>query len=111
MLARLAEERILQASRSRAEVSAAELHDPLARLAAQSTCQVLTTPRLLLTAAYLVATGDVEKFRQEIHRLTAVYSHLGFLCTGPWPPYSFVSAAVSSGGGEAEPCPHPMDNS
>ena len=97
MLARLEEERTLLATRAQAESQAAELHEPLAALAAQNTCEVLTTPRLLLTATYLVERAGVEAFRRELERLNAAYCHLGFLCTGPWPPYSFVSAALASG--------------
>jgi hypothetical protein len=97
MLARLAEERALLATRAQAASQAAELHEPLAALAAQSTCKVLTTPRMLLTATYLVEHAGVEAFRRELERLHANSPHLGFLCTGPWPPYSFVSAALASG--------------
>ncbi|MBI5956606.1 MAG: GvpL/GvpF family gas vesicle protein [Chloroflexi bacterium] len=92
LLARLAEERQVWARRRRAEALAAEIHAPLARLAAEDTRQVLITPRLLLTAAYLVDRDQVATFRQEVEALSAAYPALRFLCTGPWPPYSFVTA-------------------
>ena len=111
LLTRLEEERQLRAAREQAESLAAELHAPLARLAAQSTCQMLITPRLLLTAAYLLDRNGVAAFRREVEVLSTAYEQLGFLCTGPWPPYSFVTAAVPSGRGEAEECSQLIRNS
>ncbi|MBM4466389.1 MAG: GvpL/GvpF family gas vesicle protein [Chloroflexi bacterium] len=91
LLARLEEERQRQAWRQRAEALAGEIHTPLARLAAESTRQVLITPRLLLTAAYLVERDQVAAFRREVEALGATYPALRFLCTGPWPAYNFVT--------------------
>jgi len=94
LLARLEEDRRFQAWRQRAELLATELHAHLSRLAAESTKQVLVTPRLLLTAAYLVERDRVAAFQQEVKALSATYPTLRLLCTGPWPPYSFVTAEV-----------------
>jgi hypothetical protein len=91
LMARLEEEHQRQVWRQRAEALAAELHTPLAQLATESTRQVLITPRLLLTAAYLMERDQVAAFRQEVEVLSAAYPALRFLCTGPWPPYNFVS--------------------
>jgi len=96
MLARLEEERQRQAWRQRAEALAEELHTPLSRLAVDSTRQVLVTPGLLLTAAYLVEREQVAAFRQEVEALSAAYPELRLLCTGPWPAYNFVTATVRS---------------
>jgi hypothetical protein len=93
MLARLAEDRQRQAQRSRAEALAADLHAPLAYCAADSTRQVLLTPRLLLTAAYLVDRDRQSAFRREVEALRQAHPDLDFLCTGPWPAYSFVTAS------------------
>jgi hypothetical protein len=91
LLARLEEERQRRAWRQRAEALAGELHTPLAHLAVESTRQVLLTPRLLLTAAYLVERDQVAAFQQEVEALSAAYPALRFLCTGPWPAYNFVT--------------------
>jgi len=64
---------------------------PLERLAVENTHQVLVTPRLLLKAAYLVDRERMAIFREEINNLSLAYPTLRFLCTGPWPPYNFVS--------------------
>lgn len=94
LLARLEREREAQVWRREAEALAAEVHAPLARLAAKSTRQVLLTPRLLLTAAYLIERDRVKAFRRKVEGLSAANPELCFLCTGPWPPYNFVTTAV-----------------
>jgi hypothetical protein len=94
LMARLEEERQRQAWRQRAEALAAELHTPLDRLAVESTRQVLVTPHLLLTAAYLVERGQTAAFRREVEVLSTTHPTLRFLCTGPWPAYSFVTTTV-----------------
>jgi len=94
LLARLEEERQRQAQRQRAEALADEIHSPLAQMAVESTRQVLITPRLLLTAAYLVEREQVAAFRREVEALSAAYPELRFLCTGPWPAYNFVTPAM-----------------
>jgi len=94
LMARLEEERQRQAWRQRAEALAAELYTPLGRLAVESTRQVLVTPRLLLTAAYLVERDQVAAFRREVEVLSTAHPELRFLCTGPWPAYSFVTTTV-----------------
>lgn len=90
LMTRLEEERRAQARRQRAEALAAEIHTPLTRLAVASARQVLITPRLLLTGAYLLEHDRVAAFRREVEMLSAAHSVLRFLCTGPWPPYSFA---------------------
>ncbi len=95
--ARLAAERQVRDWQQRAQALAMELHTPLARLAVESTYQVLLTPRLLLTAAYLVERSQVMRFRQEVETLSAAHSALSFLCTGPWPPYNFVGTGAANG--------------
>ncbi len=91
LMARLEEERQRQARRQQAEALAEELHAPLAQLAAESTQQVLITPRLLLTAAYLVERDQVAAFRREVEALSDAHPTLRLLCTGPWPAYNFVT--------------------
>jgi hypothetical protein len=96
LMARLEEERRAGAWRQQAEALASKLHAPLARLAAKSTRQLLLTPRMLLAAAYLIEQNQTAAFQREVEALSAVYPALHFLCTGPWPPYSFVTAGALS---------------
>lgn len=72
------------------ERSATEIHEGLAAAARESTCQVLASPQLLLSGAYLVRRGEVEPFRLAVERVERERPSLTFVCTGPWPPYSFA---------------------
>src|SRR5919204_1856455 len=76
------------------EEIAARLHAPLAAIARETTTTVGATPRLLFSAAYLVSRSDVSTFRDAVEQLQAAHRELGLVCTGPWPPYSFVTAEV-----------------
>jgi Gas vesicle synthesis protein GvpL/GvpF len=78
---------------ARAERLARDLHEPLVARAAESTHSVATKPRFLLSAAYLVAAVDVDGFRGTVAELERAHPELTFVCTGPWPAYSFASAA------------------
>lgn len=77
---------------ARAERLARDLHEPLAAAAAASVHSVGAAPRLLLSGSYLVGADEVERFRTQVTRLEADYPELTFVCTGPWPPYSFATA-------------------
>jgi hypothetical protein len=49
-----------------------------------------------LRASYLVERPVVGEFRAVAQRLQREYRDTTVLCTGPWPPYSFVEVAVGS---------------
>jgi Gas vesicle synthesis protein GvpL/GvpF len=78
------------ARREETERLARELHEPLAALARTSTRTVAATPRLVLSGAYLVEPSEVEAFRSRVAELEAEHRRLTFVCTGPWPAYSFA---------------------
>ena len=59
-------------------------------LARAATRTVGATPRLLLSGAYLVEPGELDAFRHRVGELEAEHAELTFVCTGPWPPYSFA---------------------
>ena len=44
----------------------------------------------LRRCAYLVERGSVDSFRGAVAELQRSHSNVGFLLTGPWPPYSFT---------------------
>jgi hypothetical protein len=83
MLERLAEVRA-------AERLASEIHEFLAASARDSSYHVLASPQLLLSAAYLVPRAEVESFRAAVEEAERDRPGLAFVCTGPWPPYSFA---------------------
>ncbi|NJM08507.1 GvpL/GvpF family gas vesicle protein [Candidatus Gracilibacteria bacterium] len=76
---------------ARATAISEQLHaalDPLVRAAVVRRCRDAQTA---VTASYLVERGDIGSFRSALGDLSAVFSEVQLLCTGPWPPYSFVS--------------------
>ncbi len=91
LLARAEEERQEKARREQARDFALWLHGPLERLAAESSYRLLVTPRMLLTGAYLVERDRMPEFRRQVSALGSAHPSLSLLCTGPWPPFSFVS--------------------
>jgi len=84
MWARLAEE-------SELERLAVEIHEPLARRSRAALRRSRAAPDVLLESAYLVPVGGVAGFRAELTQLESARPELAFVCTGPWPPYSFAS--------------------
>jgi gas vesicle protein GvpL/GvpF len=76
----------------RIDHAATALHEPLARLAVDSRRQP-GAPGEVLRAAYLVDRADVGRFLARVEGLQRAQSTTSVLCTGPWPPYSFVALA------------------
>jgi hypothetical protein len=82
--------------RDRAEAAGAALHAPLAALAVAESRRPVRGPGELLRASYLVERPVMAKFRALAQRLQREHRDTAVLCTGPWPPYSFVDVAVPS---------------
>jgi hypothetical protein len=70
---------------------AAELHAPLEALSADVRRHAPRGGEELLRGAYLVDERAVEAFRGVVERLQLSHPDTAILCTGPWPPYSFVN--------------------
>jgi hypothetical protein len=86
----------------RVEREAAALHEPLASLAVAVSRQPARGPDELLRASYLIEAPVLARFRATVERLQRTYPSAAILCTGPWPPYSFVAnAAEPAAGGVA----------
>jgi Gas vesicle synthesis protein GvpL/GvpF len=81
--------------RRRTEQAAAALHEPLAAFAAGARRWRVRAPGEVLRAAYLVDRAAVPGFRAGVERLQRRHPGTAILCTGPWPPYSFVEAAAT----------------
>lgn len=96
LMGRLVQERQVRAWRERAHALAVEIEKPLVGLTVEATHQLLVTPRMLMTAAYLVDAAEVARFQQRLEALQAVHPALRFMCTGPWPPYTFMRNPVSA---------------
>jgi gas vesicle protein GvpL/GvpF len=78
----------------RIERAAATLHEPLTGLAVEASRQPARSPDELLRASYLVETPDLARFRGAVERLQRANPDVAILCTGPWPPYSFVAGGM-----------------
>jgi hypothetical protein len=74
----------------RSEDAAELIHRPLATLARRSKQKAGSDPHAF-KAAYLVEEDAVESFGQRVGRLNVTLGDINVSCTGPWPPYSFVS--------------------
>lgn len=75
----------------RSAEDASRLDGPLVELAVDSRRRLLRTPRLLLSAVYLVAREQAPAFAERAHAIVERRPEgLEVLATGPWPPYSFA---------------------
>jgi len=81
------------AERQAALAAATEIDDRLAALAAARTSRMLETPGVLLSGSYLVERDAVDTFRAAVAALDRERADVTLVCTGPWPPYSFVDGA------------------
>lgn len=52
-----------------------------------------------VSAAFLVARDRLADFRALVGEVAAAHPELALLCTGPWPPYSFVNAVGHAANG------------
>jgi gas vesicle protein GvpL/GvpF len=75
--------------RRHARQAASEL-GPLRALARESRVRLLPEPGVPVAAAYLVDRDRVGEFVQVVAELGNANPDLDLVCTGPWPPYSFV---------------------
>jgi hypothetical protein len=77
----------------RSEDAAGRIHRPLAALARTSAPKAGVGGRGAFKAAYLVDAESVEAFGERVGELNSTLADTRVSCTGPWPPYSFVSEA------------------
>jgi hypothetical protein len=87
LLARAAEHR-------RADKAIADVHAPLAELAAASVVRNRPRPPAIMIAAYLVDAVRVADFRLRADEIAARHEDLQLIVTGPWPPYNFATGSA-----------------
>ena len=73
----------------RDEEAATAIHEPLEAMAAAASRHP-ERPGEVLRGSYLVERSAVDEFRARARELQSLHAELAVLCTGPWPPYSFV---------------------
>ncbi len=80
-----------QSNRRRNESLGEIINRSLQPFVADHTMQIEETAGVLIKAAYLVSKENLGDMQQAVRRLMRAYPNLHFLCTGPWPPYHFIS--------------------
>jgi len=81
--------------RAEEQARAGRIHERLAALAVESSVAPAAGGEFVLTGNYLVERDAVAAFAAEVDRLAAEEPEVELVCTGPWPPYSFVDPAAS----------------
>jgi len=69
---------------------ASGVDEPLAQIAVETRRRPSWGAGEVLRASYLVERQEVARFQAAVEALQQAHSDLAILCTGPWPPYSFV---------------------
>jgi hypothetical protein len=67
------------------------IHEPLAALARAESIRPVGLPGELMHAAYLVGEKQVPSLTATVEELQRAHPGWQITCTGPWPPYSFVT--------------------
>lgn len=95
LCARLARERELR-NRRRAKLRPVrDVYELLASHANASRLDEEPDDRHGTSAAFLVPRDRMTCFRNIVSEVAKAHPELALLCTGPWPPYSFVNAGAS----------------
>jgi hypothetical protein len=85
-------------SRNRRHVGLEMVQKLCATLVSQATVSRLDAEpadRQGISAAFLVPRDRLASFQAIVGRIADAHPELALLCTGPWPPYSFVSASAA----------------
>jgi Gas vesicle synthesis protein GvpL/GvpF len=101
--ARIARERALRNRQQAKLVLVEDVYRQLASRANASRLDDESDDRNGISAAFLVSRDGMESFRDLISGVTKAHPELAMLCTGPWPPYSFVNAAPDAASWRDEP--------
>lgn len=68
------------------------IHDKLMTVSLDGSFDVHTHPVLMTTGAYLLKKERLHHFQELLGELRSENREYKFMCTGPWPPYNFVSS-------------------
>ncbi len=78
------------AERERADAVAGAVHTPLAEIASTCDTNLRAAVSPVFAASYLVPESELDRFKGVVRQLATDHPELAIVCTGPWPPYSFV---------------------
>jgi len=74
-----------------------DFQDSLQRLSAGNKALSLFSSRLIINSTFLVERSGMDRFSDEVGRLTDRYSQLKVQYSGPWPAYNFVDIHILGG--------------
>ena len=74
-----------------------DFQDSLQRLSAGNKALSLFSSRLIINSTFLVERSGIDRFSDEVGRLTDRYSQLKVQYSGPWPAYNFVDIHILGG--------------
>lgn len=85
--------------RATCQHAAGELQPHASAFRERKPLKAAETPEVIVNWAFLVPLGAEAAFRQAVGKLDALHSSrgLGFVLSGPWPPYSFAPVLGSEG--------------
>lgn len=92
LMTKVAQVQDCERRRAAATETARTMYAILKHLATASRFDAETADRDWIAAAFLMPRDATETFQQAVDRLAMAHPKLALLCTGPWPPYSFVGA-------------------
>ena len=91
LTSRLAQKKVQDAWEQSAAELARSIHHKVLEKAREGVQRIQVHPIPMITGAYLVEKGALHAIQQLIGRLREEHQSFEFLCTGPWPPYHFVT--------------------
>ena len=97
LMSKFAEVQDRERRRAAAIETARGMHAILKHLATASRFDAEAADSERIAASFLMPRDATAAFRQAVCRLAKAHPKLALLCTGPWPPYSFVSAPTGEG--------------
>lgn len=78
--------------RRRAQSVASEVESAFAEIARAARYLVRGDPDNAVVVSFLIDRDDVDRFLDRLRVVEHACEDVSFVCTGPWPPYSFVEA-------------------
>ena len=94
MSRRLEEHRREQDWLGRSQDCRASIEKAFDGLVTRSVWRAPSRPPTLLQSSHMISGGRLDELRDRMNDLRAANASWRFLCTGPWPPFSFVEGAT-----------------
>ena len=89
--ARLSEVNRQREDQQKLKEKAMVLHEKMLQFALDGSFEIHTHPLHMMTGAYLLRKDELYALQQQVGQMRALNKEYRILCTGPWPPYNFVT--------------------